>query len=73
MKMANMYMACGQKEKALDLLAIIQQDYGSFFTTSNSVNNSEVPSAIEVGDTTSTPVKDKSVDDEEEDLVVLEL
>ncbi len=55
MKMADMYMACGQKEKALDLLAKIQQDDESFFTTSNSFNNSGVPSAIEVGDTTSTP------------------
>ncbi len=26
MRMADMYMACGQKEKALDLLAKIQQD-----------------------------------------------
>ena len=60
--MADMYMACGQKEKALDLLAKIQQDDEFFFTTSNSVNNSEVPLAIEVSDTTCTPGKGKSVD-----------
>jgi hypothetical protein len=57
MKMADMYMACGQKEKALDLLAKIQQDNESFFATSNLVNNSEIPSAIKDSDTVSTPGK----------------
>ena len=71
--MADMYMTCRRKEKALDPLVLIQQDDESFFTTSNSVNNSEISSAIEDGDTTSTPGKDKSVYDDEEDLVVSEL
>jgi hypothetical protein len=38
-----------------DVLAKIQQDGESFLTTGNSVNNSELPSAIEVGDTKRTP------------------
>ncbi len=62
-------MACGQKDKAL---ALLEKDNETFFTTTNSVSNSEVPSAIEVGDTTSTPRKDSSNNDEE-DLVVEEL
>jgi hypothetical protein len=67
--MADLYMACGQKDKAL---ALLEKDNETFFTTTNSVSNSEVPSAIEVGDTTSTPRKDSSNNDEE-DLVVEEL
>ena len=68
MKMAEMYVACGQHEKALALLAKIQ-DEESFFTSS-SVDNPEIPSAIEVGeDTTITPGKDEdknsAVDDDE--------
>ena len=68
MKMAEMYVACGQQEKALALLAKIQDEESSF--TSTSVDNPEIPSAIEVGeDTTITPGKDEdknsAVDDDE--------
>jgi hypothetical protein len=74
MKMADMYIACGQQEKALALLAKIQ-DEESFFT-STSVDNPEIPSAIEVvGDTTSTGKQDKNSapddDDDDEDRVLL--
>jgi hypothetical protein len=68
--MADLYMACGQKDKAL---ALLEKDNETFFTTTNSVSNSEVPSAIEVGDTTSTPARKDSSNNVEEDLVVEEL
>jgi len=71
MKMADVYIACGQQEKALALLAKIQ-DEESFFT-STSVDNPEIPSAIEVGDTTTTGKEDKNSapDDDDEDRVLL--
>ena len=73
MKMAEMFMACGQQEKALALLAKIQ-DEESFFTTNSVDNNPEIPSAIEVAGctTTSTPAgnEDNSVVDDEHREVV---
>jgi hypothetical protein len=67
MKMADMYMACGQREKALAILAKIQ-DEESFFTSTSVDNPPEIPSAIDVGCTTSTPTrnKDDSAEDDED-------
>ena len=72
MKMAEMYMACGQQEKVLALLAKIQ-DEESFFTNNSVVNNPEIPSAIEVAGCTpsTTGNEDNSaVDDEHREAVV---